>query len=225
MREWVALFSGAASAGVAVYLQFTKKPELPTRSFWGLAIACLLYAFFAAWRAEHVEVLAERTKNKPDLRGLILQIHNHPSPNGSGSRVLTVVQIKNLGAESIVDGYTATVRTGDGGLVKGTLLALPDTIDLDGPQGMITFSGKEALYAKSSSPIPRGGMMTGLLWAAFPTLQKDTYDALTIEVAFNDVLGKKYVATFTPGPPDDVLKDQFAVCPGMAPPIFQPKAK
>jgi len=197
ISEWVAFMSGIASVAIAVWLQLTKRPWISPKVFWLIGGLCLFFAFFSVWRKEHILLLTQQLQDRPNLIGELIAINHHLIPAGlghQGTAILAVMQIKNLGADSIVENYEMSAVVG-GNRVEGVLHTIPRSLSLTGPsyKGSLTYYGKDSLYDKTSSgPVRRGSKVVGILWAWFEGVPGESVDTTTLELRFKDVAGKSY---------------------------------
>jgi hypothetical protein len=128
---------------------------------------------------------------------------NWQQVNGETSVVL-VVNVKNLGAPSIVDGYFLTATLKDGRKHSAVQYFFPEFIRLTGSSGTITYYGKDAIEEKTgTSPIEHNGKRTGVLWFRFPTIpfQEFSQEGTELTLSARDVNGEvtKTSAVIHPG--------------------------
>lgn len=170
------------------------------------ALIMFLVALYLAWRDKAVQVrtldnqihaFKSELKNRhPRLQGQILQLNvfSIATESGDVTGALIVLEIKNSGADTIVERYSLGAIV-DGQGCKGSLYAIPSTLSLPGSQGVNTFSSKDAIYEKTSTePIKTGGRVTGVLLARFPGLAREQLNAQNVFVRFSDINGTEYEA-------------------------------
>lgn len=225
---WLAQMAGLFSVLTTIAIYVTGWQSLPLRLFLFLCILGLLLAFFLAWRREHSALASERAVRErlerasaPDLSGsVILQTAtfnmDETYPDGSRSKMagaLFVIEIRNLGADSVVD-YWAAWATLDGHRFRAALRQIPDRMEM--PNGA-TYYNKDAIYEKTATePIKRGAKAVGILFVAFPHMTLEGVQASSIEVEFKDIVGRSY--TITQKSHDAGIGHY----PGMTPPLPQP---
>jgi hypothetical protein len=123
------------------------------------------------------------------------------------------MEVKNLGADSVVDGYSIWINVA-GTLVEGRREFIPEKFFF--PNGY-TLYGKDALYLKTvEHPVRRGAKVVGLLWAWFNDYDHAALRSGRTVVKFSDVRGREYKAEAEViGQPDE----KPLYFPGLSPPM------
>jgi hypothetical protein len=186
LSQWVALMSGIASVIIGLWLRAKKTQDIGSKAFFFVGLACMLLAFFLAWRDEHKSKLALMDFGLPKLSGSIDQAAVLKLPEGFTGIILWVT-IRNLGAPSTVDSYRLESCTTDGSRINLPLEAAPQNVvfgDMGKAKTMDTSHG--AIYDKTAEqPIPRGGASRGMVFSRTDLPLADKF-----VLKFNDVTGK-----------------------------------
>jgi hypothetical protein len=209
LTHWVALMSGGVSVLVTFYQQIRKTAGKYV--LYVVAAMCVFFAGFQAWQDQYALTATTTSENtnlhkqldaldKPDLKAEIdefvtgrvaLAFENGKSTTGPAS-VLIVMSIRNLGADSIAEGYNLQVFGVDGGFIgNGTMELLPDNFKL----GYFKVTNDQLLTNKSEEiPIPRGGSRKGYLFFVIENVDVSLLQRMGTKfvVSFKDVTGRPY---------------------------------
>ena len=133
--------------------------------------------------------------DSPLLEAAVLQIYATQLEGFEGTLVIAEVQIRNEGFASIVDRYEETLVDGEEQL-PGKRIKLPDPFTvIDRKKNFkATFKQSDAIYEKTITPIPKGGISIGWL----PFLFSGKHNARIssqgekLKISFYDYQGHKY---------------------------------
>jgi hypothetical protein len=212
-EHWKLLAGGCALIVLLGLWERHKEKTLDWKLYLILLGLLFVWACFLAWRDERNdrrkanETNTELVKrldslSSPDFHGTIQEVNWHPIPKGivprkeNGIALLLTIEVRNLGAESIVDGYAVTVSI-SGHRTLGILQMIPQTLTASGETGTKVYYGKDAMYNKTTR-ILHNDKAVGTLWAWFVGATESSLDPLSVEVSFKDINGKLYTAV--PGP-------------------------
>jgi hypothetical protein len=150
------------------------------------------------------------------LSGGIIATNHHPISDRtrSGTAVLLIVEIRNEGADSLVDSFEVTAES-DGVRTLGELHHVPKSLSLSGPKykGPLVYYGKDEIFTKTAlDPIRRGSKAVGLIWAWFPKIAPQTFDVKSLRVSCADIRRKRY----TIGLEKDFMPSQPMYVPGLS---------
>src|SRR5450755_3509231 len=154
VKDWISLMSGIASLALSI-VGFFWKGDQPRWWFGAAAIVCIVLASARIWTSEHRKWLAELNQNQPGLIGKIVTINRHVVTNGNktvGTGVLAVIEIRNLGADSIADSFKVSIVSNKK-RVFGELHTIPKKLELEGPdyEGKGVYFEKDEIYSKTAS--------------------------------------------------------------------------
>ena len=181
---------------------FSAEPQV----YWYLAVACMLIgilcASFLAWNEERAEAENMRhlaSQNEPNLEITIQGfVHGVDSVNQAKVSVLLIVEVKNLGADSIADHYELSAMTFDGRKIIGTGALMPEKFDMHGDWGVVTYYGEDWLYKKTGTePVRRGAKTVGILLFTFE-VPRMLLNVDTLELTARDVRGNILKAGVNP---------------------------
>jgi hypothetical protein len=187
------------------------------------AIIAFIVAPIHIWTAEHHARLDAEQKSQPRLVARIddLNIGDAP-PNAAGKKsearlLLLVVDIRNLGAPSIVDGPEFRLDLPEFANCKFLYEAIPENgVRTEGPRPR-SFPRNSALYYKATTtPIPTGGKVVGALFFSTQCVDRETLfrDRSHLKLTLQDVTGKEVVV-------ENIAKEVTAgdvIFPGLTPP-------
>jgi hypothetical protein len=138
-------------------------------------------------------------KSAPDLVGQILQTGAGHDPNSPGSTGAIInISIVNRGAPSIVDQFG--VRVSVGGTPRRVSLLAATNAEMHMPdRTKVSFSAGDAIYEKGTQRVETGGQIRGWLFAQVDGTTSDEFFRVgtTVQISFQDFLGKTYVVTQT----------------------------
>lgn len=135
---------------------------------------------------------------EPKLRGDIDQVLIGQSRDEKKEPgIILIVSVRNVGAPTAVEGWSLSVTPLGGASFVMEHMAIPETLTIFSDKGedTVILYGQNALYNKTLSPIPTGGMQRGILWYRFPQgIDKDmlTRTGTKFAVFCSDILGKQY---------------------------------
>ena len=197
LKDWVSLMSGIASVILTIIGFFLKSHSQTRKTFWAAGLLCFLISANRVWANEHrlnIDLTQRLNEARPKLAGTISQIQTgllvHQRLNLPARPLsLLTVSIRNLGADSIADQYSLTVRTPRGRRAVGVLSTLPGRFVING----YTYDNSGLLAGKTEEkPIERGGQRTGFLFFEFEHMELSSLQdkAAVFELSFKDVTGK-----------------------------------
>lgn len=200
----VALMSGILSIireGILIYNP-TKIDQ--KRIFWGCMRIAFIISALLLWGLEHQALIKSKhlyeETTVPDLRseidasitGQIATTLKDGTKRLGPIGILLYVNIRDLGADSIAEGYKLAVYDPQGILIgEGSLQLLPEDFNV----GSLKISNEDMLTAKSEeTPIPKGGAKKGYLFFVINVPNAAAIQQLGTRfvVTFNDVTGKSY---------------------------------
>lgn len=161
-------------------------------------------------------VIGTVTKHRPRLTSEMLEF-SAGSSNFPGFKCVltTMVAITNTGnMASIAKNWRLTAYLNDK-QISGQILQIPDTYTIKQPDSgqTITYGAQEALYNKALTPIPSGGMTTGILIFGFQNIDPEIFKAQlkSIKLDFQDALLNQYSITA----PRSLENSPLAYIPGI----------
>ena len=162
--------------------------------------------------------------NKPVLAAKIDVVNIHPAPSDANSTsMILVISVRNSGTPTILEDWSVTTKL-EGRTILAENLYLSETMDLEGPQGKITYRRQDAIYTKTvDMPIPQGGMVRGIIWIMFKGIRFDILNrpGTKIEVNFVDVLGSEHVISTS----ISAIPSRPSYLPGLTIPFKSEKSK
>jgi hypothetical protein len=202
--SWIGAMSGILSVCLWAFGAWID-PETPSLriSFLVLAFVGLLIACFTGW-----------LKRMPRLVGSIDDVVlGRSSSDNTFVTAFIIMNIRNTGHPSIVEGWKIYAVLADGRRVEGTkeLIGERKLSDQSGPTTILipsqppppaptrVITEADALYRKSLVPIPQGGMIRGWLVASFSGVTQADLSASGAKtvVEFADVWNRPYVCDLT----------------------------
>jgi len=216
-EHWVVLMSGLVSVAISIRERL-KNRSISSTIFWTVAVLCVFFACFKAWRDEHHSLVSLR-----ESMDVIARIRNVVVGGSGDSTLLTfVVEIRNKGKiATIADNWTLKVifpqentehKAADNFVPSGH-------IHFSGATGVWDFSSEDDLRVKgSSSPIPAGGKLIGVVSFVLINVRHTAVPiGTTFNVSFTDVRGTNHVCDgFTKYRPEDAIP-LGGVIPGLKP--------
>lgn len=171
---------------------------------------------FGYWAIERDGVRTTKTSSDAKRKGdyeLIGHIDNivfAPLPSNPQTLVVIIIaSVRNVGAPSIAGGWNLQLTMPGRETVTGenTLIDPTNPIVIHRPSGIPTvYAPEDALYLKASStPIPTGGQVVGVLMVRFPNITHAAAytKGTTVKLTFKDVQGNDYDASYEiKGEPD-----------------------
>ena len=204
VHGWFGLIGGAAGVVLTlIHYLIGRLPEEPI--FWGAAIVCVIVAGYRAWLHEHRERVdlvnnVATSRDVPELIGKALQFLTFSMRTfDSGQDTLAVLiqlEVRNIGADSIVDTWAVSVMLSNGPAI-GRLHIIPERQELPGiapGAPTVVIYGKDAIYENTAtSPIRRGAKAVGWIWATFDEpIDRQAFQTADFVVSFADVNGRLY---------------------------------
>lgn len=205
--NWAGLSTGGIIMALIAWKAFLQEGWKPSRRQCFSLIAVFLFiASFQAWKEQRDEVARKLETNKtleanlkelsePQLIGEIDQVFGGTMVPWNQSGIMLWVKIRNLGMDSIADGYMLkiTIPSGESYHFRSTVIPPKFMSDMGVWMDKLDES---ALYDKTAeSPILRGGAKTGILLFLLNGLQqREVHQVGTrLDLTFVDV--KKKVNT------------------------------
>jgi hypothetical protein len=210
--NWAGYCTGGVMMALLWLWSMLKTQPIPRKVGIGVALLFLLLAFFNAWRDQYdrvAKLTGQIDKDRPDFIGEIDQITFGDSPETGGSSAFVLVTLINKGSPSVVDGFAATVDTGEHH-IENRATWINAGLTLYGPNKTVIakFQEDDNLVAKINTPIPQGGRVRGWLFYNFKGVSSSQLDVGTgakWTITFSDYLNREYKAVpaknFTPGQP------------------------
>jgi hypothetical protein len=194
--QWLAVFvGGLLIAAMGLWERLTGY-DIPTRWYGIVALACLFYACFLAWREEHIRWL----KNQPALTLDVNQTWVTSRAEGGGVDVFMLGEVRNSGMPTIAEGWLLDVYD-EGLLIQRVAPSLiPDKLEFyQGDVVVGTFHGKEALYERTLKPIAQGDVVRGWLHFQLPTAKYAQFRAghTVLTLSCVDVGKQRHEARYT----------------------------
>jgi hypothetical protein len=187
LSHWVSLMSGLVSVIIGLWLRVRGGKDIRSDVFLLVALLCIFFACFLAWRGEHRSSLALMESELPKLSGSIDQVAILRLPEGP-TGIMMWVTVRNSGAPSIADNYRLEYHALSGLRIPLTLEAAPPAVIFDGKK---IDTGKEAIYDKTAEqPIPRGGTRRGMAFSRTDLPLATFHDATKFVLTFRDISGK-----------------------------------
>ena len=202
-KQWTILVTGGIITAVLIVLQARLQEQYSWEFSATVFLLFLVIACFNSWRAERdavstlsAELAAERDNNHPQLAGTIEQTVVPNDPGINPPQAYLNVSILNRRAPSIAEGWHVDVVISG---VRTTAQNIPiiGPIHLMFPNGQsIILRKNNAIYEKTMTPIPRGGLVRGWLMVSVPgtTPAAVTTAGTRWIVSFKDYEGKTYEA-------------------------------
>ncbi len=193
-----------AALGLISLVEWISRKTIPI-PLWAKISFLLVVVSIVQFLAYYDLKVKSAQENTPKLIGRIEQIYIGSVPEFGGSQAWLVMSIRNIGAPSIVEGFTLRIKSQDLDLsIRPTFI--PEGYQLIGEEGkpIAVFSRKDAIYEKTVEPVGRGGLVRGWLRYDFKGVEaekvRETGTKWTI--SFNDVLNRPYTAVrqMTGGP-------------------------
>jgi hypothetical protein len=193
---WVAVMSLASAIGLTALVHQGFK-LLPTRSqmlwFGGMSFVISGLVFYA---------ITARPIPVPELHpeiNFVAYGGENPNEKEKIAYAVLAITITNTGLPSIANGWVVEA-TLDGQKYTADLQAIPDRMILGVGSDRIAYVGSSLADRATNSPIATGGQVVGLLFAAFPKLDRDFFKGKTprFEVKFKDVKQHEYTAAIRP---------------------------
>ena len=135
-------------------------------------------------------------------------IPNGPnSDDNQNSKILLAIQVKNRGSYPTIASNWSLDVFSNGHQYKGVPVVLPKVISITTHGRSMQYTGQDALYEKTLSPILPGSMVTGLLMFDLGDVNMDSINSSLpkFEVSFSDVndvqYSTAYQSTGNEGPP------------------------
>lgn len=196
IKEYVYLAAGCAlTVMIAIYERHIKKQALSYRAEVSVLAVFIFLACFGAWRVEH-----KKTDSGVTLKlegagvGIVMQ----------ETSAIVFADVTNVGMPSIVDSWQLQITSASGKIIVDKVL--PTSIRSDQTFSMSTspgramkFSSDDALYKKTSSPIPTGDKVSGFLWFQLPGVSNGEVDKVgtVYTVRCKNVWGGDVHSSFT----------------------------
>jgi len=220
-HHWLAVVTGSTVSLFMLIWEKKKEKQIKWKYVLGIFFVGLVVSIFFAWQDEYTsaewrgreisrleeELRQTRQQSEPKLLGEINWYGVGTVPEfGGDTGLIMVATISNIGAPSLAKAWKLTVTLPDGRIVSPLMEMVPKTITAPTRQGVRTFYQMDALYNKTTSPIPTGGAQSGILIFRVPRFKKDEIfqKGTKIALEFQDVQGKAYscwlVGTGVPGP-------------------------
>lgn len=220
--HWRKIVTGSLITSVVAIVEHRRSGTLSWAIVqWGLALS-VGWALFSAWRDKKLELAAAqqeladaRELSSPKITTVIDSIVCHALPTENAAGVIAVATARNTGAPSVAENWKMRAVV-DGVQSDGEARLIPPSITCNGPEGSITYYGKDALYnVTKTSPIPSGGSVTGVFWSVFKNAKIDQIDKMSITLQFTDVTGKAHESE-----PVTLTGDNRPMyVPGLGPPV------
>ncbi|MFL6388688.1 MAG: hypothetical protein ACJ71U_14490 [Terriglobales bacterium] len=201
----VALMSGILSIVREILLIYFPAQTQQRPLFWGcVRIAFILSALLALYgayqRGEDLQrdLNAALDRSKPSFDGELSIVGAAPSGNKQEDAwVIMLAIVKNTGAPSIADQWSAVVHTKSGKVAKLHDVIIPNkTVGFHMPNGTeISLTTDQYLPQKAvAQSISTGGACTGFYWgvARGVTREEVLEKGSWVELIFHDVTGKEY---------------------------------
>jgi hypothetical protein len=252
LSYWQAYLTGGIVTGAVGLFERLTRFRLTRRAYVTLFVGVFLFvSFFLAWRDQHkavqeqanlVETLRqelgsvkkeldetkhtlayEREQNTPKLIGTIDLFAVGDSPDINAAQVFVLLRVRNVGAPSIVEGYTLHVKSKDLDLQSRPFF-IPENWTAHSNTLEVHFTRDMVFEDKAAKPIERGGRIAGWLRYVFEGMKAEHLHRIgtVYTLDFTDVLGNPYTATYTVD--KEASDDQFFYNPGAGAP-FKRKAE
>ena len=226
LKQWTSYMSGPVS--IVLYLWARNKgKEIPAKWYIRIAVLFAFVGCFMAWEDQYhaaQSAIAQIDQNSPKLAGEI-QLYIAGVVPELQTAIMLLVRVSNVGSPSIVRDWALTVVLPSGKEIRARNIFIPITITMPTPKGLRVFRQEDALYNKTTTPIPNGGEQTGILLFEIPDLPPKSSTTLPDELResgakvvleFHDIKNKRYTCSkVVSGTPDS---DIFYY-PGTKPPL------
>ena len=168
--DWVGLMAGVVSLAFGAYERIRQHKA---RIYWFVAILCIFFSTFLAWRDEHRRAVAAEEKANA-VSGAVL----HPNveqtmtaydPTVAATMVVFEMAIHNVGSTpSIAENFRVETSSGTTKFI-GHLVEFPDEYTyVDAERSHIyTIHHSELLFEKTMKPIQPGDLARGWLIVRF----------------------------------------------------------
>jgi hypothetical protein len=190
LRAIGALLMTAASQYLLTNIWGQLKERRQIIAFWiGMPILLIIF----------ILISVSSNDQRPDLLASVQAVMVLPS--SPADKILMIVAILNKGMmPSIATSWKMTV-VHEGQLIKCTVSNMPEKIDItipamgQFPYRNITYYSKDLLPVKALTPIPPGGMVTGLLLCQLNNIEvRDFKREDKFEISFDDVFLQTHTA-------------------------------
>ena len=169
---------------------------------------CFFLSAARIWTTEHNQVIkltAElEAQTQPQFACTIDQtftptVQTSVTPQ-SGSLVILIAFVKNVGAPSAAEGYEVKAEMMDKTVVVGKLVTIPPSLPVVFPNGFTrNISSSQALYNKTASPLAHNAFTRGYLIAAFDiSQQRLSASASQWILSFVDINNKPSTCSLSP---------------------------
>ena len=219
--EWFTAMSGAISVPAALAALWLDNPTLRILAAI-TAVACFWAAAFRLWQRERIRAETAEEKSEtltlqldqrsPKLMGTLEQITfltATPQNGPSVEAILVNLTVRNTGTPTIADRFEMSVGAKSGVTYPCQIEMFPDELTIpftDGPT--FVFKRHDAIYDKTTVPIPTGGQARGWMFAtvAGTTEPELNQEGTTVTVIFEDITGAHVTASDTVrGSPQNTL--------------------
>lgn len=198
----VGLMSGILSLGRELATLNHKK--ITNAKFWACVRIAFVLAAASLWYTEHqranqlaTDLSVERDRDTPNLTGKIDEIISGYTPELNAISLFMMASVRNIGAPTVVEGWSLDIEYG-GAKFLPIQAFIPDGYRLfdEGHRVVATFRRQDALYEKTASPVPTGGLERGWLRYIVKGLRDEDRHKSGIKYTlhFSDVRGKAYTA-------------------------------
>jgi hypothetical protein len=196
IREWSVIGTGTfVATSMLLWNHFTNSRNIPKSAIYAVAALTLFLACFLAWSTE-------RKKTTFSLRMNIDNASTGDQPPSSSppqAALIITVSLRNIGPPTICEGWWVEITPVNGTKFVPRLYALTPSVSIELSAGReIHYGEADALYTKTGTPIPTGGMVRGVLLARIPGVAATIREPGTkIRVFCDDVSGKTHHAEYT----------------------------
>lgn len=218
INNWAGYTTGGVIVAFVTLYVMLRETAVPKRWAIALALFFLLLAFFNAWRNEYL-------KTHPGLALKVFEVwkmkpKDNQDPNTT--RLVIIASISNLGNPTIAENWK--IRIKDSGSEKWSdfvSYSLVDPgnvilIEIEEVPFPVFYNPMDALYFKTSSPVPTGMKFNGLVAVHMEQLDfsKLRQNGAQIEVQCQDIAGNKISGVLTVDDKTPKVPDYYS---GMTP--------